>query len=247
MTRPKKETAQPEQLLTQTQPQPQTEPVPGAAELSPTEALTAAINSCGNVATSRYNSHFKSKYYALADLLSAVKPILWSYGLCLIQTPTSGADRIVIKTEILHGRTGHLFSFGELGFNSAGLNLQQIGSGITYTKRFAISTILGVAGEDEDADGNSALPSPVAQQPKPYAKPAAQQPASEQPSWFEAMGINTPHSVAAAQLILRRKGWLTDDQKLADLAADKVQQLSARATQQAFTEAVKQTVEANRA
>ena len=59
MSRPKKETAQPEQLLTQTQPQPQTEPVPGAAELSPTEALTAAINSCGNVATSRYNSHFK--------------------------------------------------------------------------------------------------------------------------------------------------------------------------------------------
>jgi hypothetical protein len=61
------------------------------------------------------------------------------------------------------------------------------------------------------------------------------------------MGINTPHSIAAAQLILRRKGWLTDDQKLADLAADKVQQLSARATQQAFTEAVKQTVEATRA
>ena len=242
MSRPKKENALADNQL----PENQTPTVP-ADTLSPTEALTAAINSCGNVATSRYNSHFKSKYYALADLLSAVKPILHSYGLCLIQTPTSGADRIVIKTEILHGRTGHLFSFGDLGFNSANLNLQQIGSGITYTKRFAISTILGVAGEDEDTDGNSALPSPVAQQLKPYAKPAAQQPAPEQPSWFEAMGINTPHSVAAAQLILRRKGWLTDDQKLADLAADKVQQLSARATQQAFTEAVKQTVETTRA
>jgi hypothetical protein len=238
MSRPKKETAQPEQLLNETQ----TLLAPGADTLSPTEALTAAINSCGNVATSRYNSHFKSKYYALADLLSAVKPILHSYGLCLIQTPTSGADRIVIKTEILHGRTGHLFSFGELGFNSANLNLQQIGSGITYTKRFAISTILGVAGEDEDTDGNSALPSPVASQQKPQPKPAAQPAAPEQQGWWEVMGITATHSIAAARLILKRKGWLTEGQGLADLPADKVQQLSARATAQAFTEAVKQMV-----
>ena len=157
--------------------------------------------------------------------------------LCLIQTPTSGAERVVIKTEILHGRTGHLFSFGELSFKSEGLNLQQIGSGITYTKRFAISTILGVAGEDEDTDGNSALPTPAASQPKahrpftrPGDQPATQQPAApEQPGWWEAMGITATHSIAAARVILKRKGWLTDGQGLADLPADKVQQLSARA------------------
>ena len=77
-----------------------------AADMSATEALVAGIAACGNVQATRVNPHFRSKYFGLGDLLAQVKPTLAAYGLVILQVPYTSEDRISVKTEILHGKSG---------------------------------------------------------------------------------------------------------------------------------------------
>lgn len=206
--------------------------------LTPNEALVKAISECENVTASRVNSHFKSRYYGLSDLLAEVKPVLGRYGLAAFQVPCSNADRVWISTSIMH-TSGHIFNCGELGVNAAGLNQQNIGSVFTYLKRYALSTCLGVASELEDDDGNQA-----SKLPQPYAKPAA--PATQaytkpQPSgnWVADLGLTTEASTQVATDLLISKGWLPEGAALKDLPPEKVQELISPKMKQAFLEAIK--------
>lgn len=210
-------------------------------DLTPHQALARAIADCGNVKASKFNSHFKSKYMVLSDLLDAVKPVMASYGLAILQIPNTTDGRISIKTQIVHGSTGHIFDFGELGIKSDGMNMQQIGSCMTYLRRFSISTITGVASETEDDDGNAGSMRPVATH-RPVqsgmttnAKPTGQ-------SWYAAMGINTIETKMAAVRLLSAKGWLRSD-NLDDLPDDKVQELTQPRMMATFMDAIRVHVE----
>lgn len=216
-----------------------------AENLTPTQALVRAIADCGNVQTTRVNPHFRSKYFGLGDLLAQVKPILARYDLALLQTPNSNEERISIKTEILHGSSGHIFAFDTLGIKAAGINLQAQGSAMTYLKRYAIATILGVAGDDEqDDDGNAAAKPMQIAAHKP--QPAAVQPAAK-PSWFIAAGINTPQAQEVAAELLRRKGWLGAGDGLQELDEAKVAALHQGRMLQTFVDAIRAQLETPKA
>lgn len=206
--------------------------------LTPFEALVKAISECENVTASRINPHFKSRYFGLADLLAEIKPVLGRYGLAAFQVPCSNADRVWITTSIIH-TSGHIFQCGELGVNAAGLNQQNIGSVFTYLKRYALSTVVGVASELEDDDGNQAAkvttpaqayqPKPQPQQPKPQSSG----------QWWTDLGLATDDSIKAATVILISKGWLNEGDGLKDLSEFQVKELSTPKMRQAFLEAVK--------
>ena len=205
--------------------------------LSPYEALVKAISECENVTASRINSHFKSRYYGLSDLLAEIKPVLGRYGLAAFQVPCSNADRVWISTTIIH-TSGHKFDCGELGVNAAGLNPQNIGTAFTYLKRYALSTCLGVASELEDDDGNQASkPSVQAYQAKPIQTQQPKPKASGQ--WWIDLGLSTEASCQVATDILVNKGWLAQGAGLADLSAEHQAELANPKMKLAFLEAVK--------
>lgn len=208
--------------------------------LTPFEALVKAISECENVTASRINPHFKSRYFGLADLLAEIKPVLGRYGLAAFQVPCSNADRVWISTSIIH-ISGHIFNCGELGVNAAGLNQQNIGSVFTYLKRYALSTVVGVASELEDDDGHQAskpsnLPTQtVTAKVTPYQQPKPK--ASGQ--WWTDLGLSTEASCQVATDILVNKGWLAQGAGLADLSAEHQAELSNPKMKLAFLEAVK--------
>ena len=111
----------------------------------------------------------KTKYYAYADLpkvFEIINPILKKYNLGFIQ-PIEGN---IIKTIIFHTETGETIeSVIEIpqGVDLQGMNVyQSLGAGITYMRRYAISSLLGLV-TDKDTDANGVAPKPTKTPPPP--------------------------------------------------------------------------------
>jgi uncharacterized protein (DUF433 family) len=94
------------------------------------------------------NPHFKNSYATLTQILSEVKPLLTELGLVLIQP----INHTLVSTTIIDSESGESISSSiEM---PSGLNAQQVGSCITYYRRYSIASLLSL--ELEDDDGNTA-------------------------------------------------------------------------------------------
>ena len=100
------------------------------------------------------NPHFKSKFASLASIIAATREALASEGIALVQLPQLKGDRFVLTTKMLHQSGASLESDYPLTVTESSTP-QQIGSAISYARRYALSSILCVASEEED-DGNAA-------------------------------------------------------------------------------------------
>jgi hypothetical protein len=124
------------------------------------DALIKAQSEFPSIAKSHTNPHFKSKYADLSDVLAAVRPALSKNGIFVsqpIRTTTDGPT--VLRTELL-GHGGALTS--EIPLYLADLTPQQLGSTLTYYRRYSLAAILGVVADDDD-DGNAAQRKPARQ------------------------------------------------------------------------------------
>lgn len=99
--------------------------------------------------------------YNFADInsiLNVVLPILNRHGLCLMQTLTTEGDRIGISCTLasVDGETiqSPFFFVKTSGLQQSGV--QADGSAITYIRRYALVTFLGIAYGVEDDDGRKA-------------------------------------------------------------------------------------------
>lgn len=209
-------------------------PAPEAANLTPSQALVLAVAGCANARALRVNPHFRSRYFALSDLLEIVKPTFAKYGLAIIQIPSTEDGRISISAQVFH-TSGHSWDFKSVGIKSEGLTLQALGSAMSYLKRYQLATLCGVAADLEDDDGNSGSKQPYASSPKQTA-PAAQPAAKSDALWCD--WLTTVDELQAAQGILIRKGWLAPDAPLASLADQYVKQLQQPSMRAAFAKAV---------
>lgn len=94
------------------------------------------------------NPHFKNTYANLNEVLDKVTKPLNNLGIVIIQTPKEGGlETTLIDTEDDTSVTGFLPFIGIT-------NPQQVGSNLTYYRRYSLVTMLGL--EDEDDDGNKA-------------------------------------------------------------------------------------------
>lgn len=100
------------------------------------------------------NPFFKSKYAGLPSILEVVLPILHKYKLVLFQSPITDGDRIGVKTIITYAPTGEQAT-GEFTTMVAKNDPQGAGSAITYCRRYALVSMLGL-NVDEDDDANEA-------------------------------------------------------------------------------------------
>lgn len=99
------------------------------------------------------NDHLKNKYLTLDNILNTVRPILTKHGLVIVQA--LAGDYLI--TSIYHVSGQYIQSempFHPMSGNKGTNALQELGGGITYAKRYAISAMLGIS-VDQDDDGQS--------------------------------------------------------------------------------------------
>ena len=120
-------------------------------------ALAKAQGEIQNPAKNRVNPHFKSKYADIADGLDVIRPTLSKFGIAFVQATELVDDGMVIlRTRMIHSSGQWLESTYPVG---RFVKHQELGASLTYAKRQALFSIVGVAGDDDD-DGNSATATP---------------------------------------------------------------------------------------
>jgi hypothetical protein len=101
------------------------------------------------------NAFLKSKYVTLDSLLQAVRPVLANNGLSFLQVPFTGADVVSVTTMLLH-ESGEWLESNPFTLPLMKKDPQGVGSVVTYARRYSLSSILGVAwDEDDDAQSNN--------------------------------------------------------------------------------------------
>jgi hypothetical protein len=132
------------------------------------------------------NPFFKNKYADLNDVLSAVVPALNNNGIVLLQPLVNIEGKNYVKTVLMH-ESGETFeSLAEI-FCTKQNDAQAYGSGISYARRYSVSSICGIGSEDDDAQ--------KAVQNKPNATKEVMQKAKEAKATLET--IKTKYSVSA--------------------------------------------------
>ena len=109
-----------------------------------TAKLLAFQRKVGTIKKDSKNPHFKNTYASLTQILSEVKPILSECELVLTQPINEKGVGTVISfnDEVLE-------SFIPL---PVGVNPQQLGSAITYFRRFTLASLLALEIDDDDAE-----------------------------------------------------------------------------------------------
>lgn len=128
-----------------------TTPAPGslAAALASVQANLPQVTK-GETAKIEKKSggSFKYTYADLAAVTRAILPLLGAAGLAWTTKPTVRADgRFVLEYKLLHisGES----EVGEYPLSDRG-SPQEIGSAITYARRYALCSVTGVAPDDDD-------------------------------------------------------------------------------------------------
>jgi hypothetical protein len=113
------------------------------------QALSDLQNSITKVVKNTDNPYYKSKYADLNALFEQVKPLITDKGFVLIQV-VRGSQ---LHTELVHLKTGESIS-GDMDLLTAKPDMQQLGSAITYARRYSLLALLNI--ETADDDGNTA-------------------------------------------------------------------------------------------
>jgi hypothetical protein len=103
----------------------------------------------GAIAKDGKNPHFKSTYATLQGILSEVKPVLNELGLVLSQ-PIRGGHVVTTISDVNSNEITEATI--EL---PVGLNPQQMGSAITYYRRYLLAGLLSLELEDDDANSTT--------------------------------------------------------------------------------------------
>jgi hypothetical protein len=104
-------------------------------------------------------------YADLASIHNVVLPLLGKHGLSWMTMPTfDEAGNFVLRYELLHVSGEHRVGFYPLPAVTA--KAQELGSAITYGRRYCLSSVVGIAPDDDD-DGVAAQPSPPRRQKAP--------------------------------------------------------------------------------
>lgn len=118
------------------------------------EAFAKAQSEFPLIKKTESNPFFKSKYAGLPSVLEVIMPILQANGLYLTQCPISEGDKIGVSTEIIHIESGDSLK-SSFSMTLSKNDPQGAGSAITYARRYALVSMLGL-NVDEDDDGNKA-------------------------------------------------------------------------------------------
>jgi len=116
-------------------------------------ALSKFQSEVKNPPNSASNPFFKSKYAPLDVVINTAKESLGKYGLSYIQIPSGNGESVSCVTILMC--EGEWIESDVLTLKADKVTAQGAGSAITYARRYQLSAMLGLAGEEDD-DGNHA-------------------------------------------------------------------------------------------
>jgi hypothetical protein len=113
------------------------------------------------------NSHFGNSYTTLGDGLNVVRPVLSKAGISVTQATRVEGDILMLDTRLSCKGQWIEAEYPVCRFPA---KPQDLGSALTYARRYSLFSLVGIAGEDDD-DGNEANKTPTPA-PKREAKKA---------------------------------------------------------------------------
>lgn len=126
-------------------------------------ALAKAQGEVENAKKVSNNPHFKSKYADLATIWDVIREPLTRNGISVVQLPCEAPDgKVGLVTHIGHSSGQSISEKFFVGLKDAN-NPQQVGSALTYMKRYSLLGVAGIASEDDDGEATLRAPKPVAQ------------------------------------------------------------------------------------
>lgn len=125
-------------------------------------ALVKAQAEVENATKNANNPHLNTKYADLGEVLRVVKPVLSAHGLAVLQMPGMEGDAVTLETVLVHesgewlsGVSGAPLPVGRV--NRKGepvpVGAQDVGSAITYLRRYALAALAAITQEDDDGQG----------------------------------------------------------------------------------------------
>lgn len=120
------------------------------------EKISAVQQAVGTIAKNGENPHFRSRYATLDEIWEQVKPVLKSARLAVYCTTGGSGDEWSLETHIADMDSADEIC-AAFPIPSKGTP-QQIGSAITYARRYTLCALLQIVTADEDDDGNAAAP-----------------------------------------------------------------------------------------
>lgn len=115
-------------------------------------ALAKAQGTVENAKKVSNNPHFKSKYADLATIWDVIREPLTANGLSVLQLPCEAPPgQIGLVTHIFHSSGQYISEKFFVGLKDT-TNPQQVGSALTYMKRYSLLGVAGIASEDDDGE-----------------------------------------------------------------------------------------------
>lgn len=146
------------------------------------EALAKAQGEMKPAAMDRTNPHFGNKYATLASVWEAIRPVMASNGLSVIQIPGDHQQGLMLTTTLMHTSGQQISSTIVMPLPKK--DPQSYGSALTYARRYGLCAMLGVVAEEDD-DANGAMPRQGDQRQQQQRPPQRQNnvaPARQQPA-----------------------------------------------------------------
>jgi ERF superfamily len=155
----------------------------------------------------REGNHYSFEYAELGTILGAVRPTLSKHGLALVQLLEDAS----VRTELRH-KDGGIIS-ASFPLPTVPARPQELGSLITYLRRYAVVAMLGIATEDDDDAGQAAEPE---QKPKPKPKEPASPPEESSPAGDVVIPGGRHQGKTIAELYRENPGYISAIAKGAD-------------------------------
>ncbi len=145
------------------------------------------------------NPAFKSAYASIGSVWNACRAPLAANGLSVIQTTVGGSRASVsIKTILMHESGEYIACITTMPVMKS--DPQGHGSAITYARRYALMSVLGICPEDDD--GNAASESPESangrDRNQSQSRPPMNGPKPPMNGQRQALPVQAPQAAAAA-------------------------------------------------
>lgn len=149
-------------------------------------ALNKAQSEMSGAKKGAANPFFKSKYADLEEVINCAKTPLSDNGLSISQFPVTQDNKAGVVTILMH--VSGEFLEDTLLLNCSKQDPQGMGSAITYARRYAYQSVLGIPSEDDDGN-NASKPAYEASRSTLSTKPTYQQPVKASTAGITKTGI----------------------------------------------------------
>lgn len=112
---------------------------------------------------------YNYKYATLDQIIDIIRPVMAKHGLCYVQSPVESEDgHVSVMTTIGHESGESIISVLTMPIVENGRNnsAQNYGGTLTYIRRYALSSALGICSEeDKDGEGKDRVKKQVTEKP----------------------------------------------------------------------------------